>query len=211
MGPYRSSGFYGIRSRMLRAEQKTIESFNAAFPVNNDTTVLTAALLNGVAIGSDFTQRIGRKIQMKSILFRGNVEVDPATTDVAHGSFVRFMIVYDKQWNSQTVGVTLMSDVLQNITTGTGVATVSPMNLNNRDRFKVIMDKRVTVDMGKQTVKVDFFKKFKKPLEVTFSGTTNTEGSIATGALWFLWFGSHPAGNDDASAAYYNRVRFVDI
>jgi len=162
-------------------------------------------LLNGVAIGTDFDARIGRKINLKSIYARFHFQSPGSQT----GDHIRVMLVYDSQVNSP-VAVPLVTDILK-------VADfLSPMNLNNRDRFKVLYDKSVT--MSGVTVAAGAItggtpipktlKCYKKlNLDQIFSGTAATIGSIATGAIYLLVISLQ----DDLNTTYYNvRIRFED-
>jgi len=210
--PRRTGGYFGTRRQMLRVERKTIDWFNVAntaTAVALNNAVTAPILLNGCATGTDFTERIGRKIQMKSIQMIINVTLDPDTTDIAHTSFARFICVFDKQWNGGTLSTSDLVNVLARSDTTTSLPTTSPINLNNRDRYKIIFDKRCHVDMGKQSCLIKIYKKLN--LETIYGGTTAAASSIQTGALLFFYIGTHDAGNDAAEFQFYNRVRFVDI
>jgi len=66
MAPLRTGGFYGLWNGRRADELKTIDS-------TATTDIPTAGLVNtisGVAAGTDYNNRIGRKIMMKSLLFR---------------------------------------------------------------------------------------------------------------------------------------------
>jgi hypothetical protein len=92
------------------------------------------------------------------------------------------------------------------------------MNLNNRDRFQVLMDIRKQMgsylftavpSLSSGSPQNAFWKKYKKcSKEVVFSGTANTIGSISTGALYLFFIGDF-AGV--AMIDYYTRCRFSDM
>jgi len=210
MAPKRTGGFYGARSRMIRVERKVVDVWSDVTAINS--TVIAPILLNSTAAGSDFTDRIGRKIQMKSIQIRINARLDPSdNTDIVHASHFRFIIYHDKQWNGSTLAVGNVADLLSRADSGTDreIPTLSPINLNNRDRYKIIFDKRCNVDMGKQSCLIKIYKKLN--LETIYGGTTAAASSIQTGALLFFYIGTHDAGNDAAEFQFYSRVRFVDV
>jgi len=209
MAPSSSRGFYGnYKSNGRRGfpELKFIDNFANGNPVTNTGTTV---LINGVGQGTDYNQRIGRHAIMKSILLNWNVYLDSSQAAglTGEGIWGRIMIVYDGQPNSGSLAS--VTDILQ-------VDDVnSPMNLNNRDRFKVIYDKRVgiagaTYTSGTLTTGNPEDKggsKYKKcKLDMVFSGTGATIGSISTGSLILLFI-------CDVSALalnYYTRVRFID-
>ena len=136
LAPPRTGGFYGVQSRLGRNELKTID---VAPTQAEATTTAAITLLNGVATGTDYTARIGRKIRMKSLYMRIQISpVDQVTSD----TFVRLLIVYDMQSNGTAPAIT---DVLN-----TG-STVDHFNLNNRDRFKILMDKCIPIGANVNT------------------------------------------------------------
>jgi len=194
--PLRTGGYYGMAAR---GEKKTIDVDPTTFEV---TTTATLNLINGVATGSDFTDRIGRKIKMTSWSIRAFWAPTDSLVDT---STMRFMIVLDLQPNGAAATIT---DILKSSN------VVSQLNLNNRDRFRVLMDKVVT--SGPLTAAfvgtpiTGSFKKYKKCMQdVIFSGTLSTIGSIATGALYFVTLGNNGAGAG-RNITWSSRVRFVD-
>lgn len=163
----------------------------------------SVTLLNGVATGTDITNRIGRKIAMKSLLFRMDLQL---TTSSVLGDIIRVLVVYDCQTNAVAPAVT---DIIVG-------AYNSPMNLSNRDRFKILLDKHVTLGGADFTGAVvaggdpvpKIIKVFKKMnLEVIFGGTAATVGSIQTGAIWLCLISQ---GNAITTSTLYTRVRFED-
>lgn len=130
-GPPANRGFYGAYSLRGRAELKFVDVTANNVAV---TTTWQGVLINGIAQGADFNQRIGRKSQMKSILFNGNFFPTASTANAYQGIYMRTVIVYDTQPNSGT------------FPTGTDIFASndpnSPLNLNNRDRFQVLIDVR---------------------------------------------------------------------
>lgn len=167
-----------------------------------DTTG-TVTLLNGVATGTDFTNRIGRKVCWKSILIQGYIS--PET--VAQGpTLCRVMLVYDSQPNGALPAIT---DVLL-----TSSAT-APMQLNNRDRFKILWDKRIvlglvsnvaTTSVADRTVAE--VRKYKKiNLDTIYDGTTNAIADVQSGSIFMLTVGATANGG---LLAVTIRCRFVD-
>ena len=207
-GPPASRGFYGQYTLRGRAELKFVDVTAINQPV---TTTWAGVLINGVAQGSDFNQRIGRKSQMKSVLFNGNFF--PGTTisaNASQGVYMRVVIIYDTQPNSGTLPV------------GTDIFVTndpkSPLNLNNRDRFQILMD--VRKQLGSYTFSATpaltagsptnaYWTKYRKcNKETIFSGTAATIGSISTGSLYLFYIGDFPGVS---MIDYYTRVRFTDM
>jgi len=207
LGPVSTRGFYGLWDGRGRNELKSVE--NAAIqaaPLSNSTGSVT--LINGVATGTDYTDRVGRKIIIKSIYIR--MTAYPYTTgtiDNTKGECLRLMLVMDTQPNGALAAV---ADILN----GSGDVN-APMNLNNRDRFKVLYDKQIgfpsftttsgaLVNGSPMLKPIKIYKKCN--LEVIFNGTGSTIGSIQTGALLVLQLSAHAA----IETLYTARVRFSD-
>ena len=180
--PLRTGGFYGLYNRRGREELKVIDAALTTTTVGTGSNIY---LLNGVAQGTDYTNRIGRKVILKSLLIRATCIPNTASNTPA-GDVIRMLVIYDCQTNS---AAPVIGDILQNSSIN------DPMNLNNRDRFKVIADKYITLNAcqyaagtltagSPQTKQVKLFKKMN--LEQIFSGTNNTVGSIGTGALFLV-------------------------
>lgn len=201
--PLRTGGFFGPSVRRRTGELKTIDVDPNGLAV---TTTPNIVLLNGVAVGTDFTDRIGRKTVMRSLYFRGAMyPADTVTVDTVN----RIMIVYDAQSNGAAPGIT---DVLKSS------SPVSQLNLNNRDRFRVLWDKCISAGGSQNTATQAvsnggnnfYLKKFKRlKHEVLFGGTTNAIGSIQTGSLYLITL-SNVAATDNMTLLYSTRVRFED-
>lgn len=164
-------------------------------------------LINGVTQNTDYNQRIGRKILLKSVLIRADIyPYNTGTIDATIGEQVRFIVFYDCQTNGAAPAV---ADVLQ------GVGTNEALNLNNRDRFKVLFDKDVSLESFKTTTgslttgspKLHSLKMYKKiNMDTVFGGTGATVASITSGGLFTLLI----SGNAYYACTYTTRVRFMD-
>jgi len=203
IAPPRTGGFWGVNVRRKTEERKVIDVAPGTL-VADTTGTITA--LNLVATGTDFTNRIGRKILMRSIYIRYRVNNFDNTTV---NNCSRVILVYDMQTNGALPAIT---DVLDTI------HAESQVNLNNRDRFRIIWDKIHAIGQfdttatqaiaGSPTIHVG--KKYKKlRLETIFSGTTAAIGSIATGGLYLITVGD-AAANAGGLFTLSTRIRFED-
>lgn len=226
VGVLRTGGFgrYGtgfrtavMRGRGTRGETKAVDldSILAAC----DTTG-TITLLNGIQEGAGFNNRIGRKVAMRSLHIRGTVTgTNVATTP----GLARAIIVYDKQTNG---AAPVWADVVTSVTQAAGASSTvfGHINLNNRDRFVVLMDWVQTMP-GQTAVSgvnnaapfpnacemtINRFIKLKN-LETQFNATANpaTVAQITTGSLYLLTFGSEPAATG-FTFEFGSRLRFQD-
>lgn len=205
--PLRTGGWYGTYNRRGRDELKFIDTQIAAGAL---AATGPPILLNGVTQGTDWNNRIGRTFQMKSILFRFAIRPNPASaaSNSTLGPMVRVCVVYDSQANSLLAA---KSDIFQS-----AADYKSPLNLANRDRFRILIDKTLTMSSYTMTAGsltagdprgsyMDVFRKVN--LEVVNSGTSNVIGSIQTGALLLCTI---TETNDYVQAEAYVRVRFSD-
>lgn len=189
----------------------------AATSYNVNATGFTQALCIPT-LGSDMTNRIGRKICLKSIQIQGfvniaNAKAVPMIESEVSAQYARFILLWDTQPNGALPSIT---DVL------TTLSTNAPLNLNNRDRFRVLVDKRYCLDpfifnsttsccsATNQIKPVKIYRKLN--LETIFNATNGgTIADIASGSLTALWIGSDPSGLNgpvDFNGSY--RVRFAD-
>lgn len=212
-------GFVPLATRGYRpntVERKVYDV--AASTVDADTTGSIACI--GLPIlGTDMTNRVGRKICWRTVQARGLVRVERAelmTAASIPAQYVRFMLVIDMQPNGALPAIT---DIL------TTAHPASPLNLNNRDRFRVIADKEFTLDpyylnttattsAASMTNQIKMFKIYKKVnLETIFNGTNGgTIADISSGALLRVIIGNQAiSATNTAEFTFSTRCRFTDI
>jgi len=187
-------------------------------------------LLNGIATGTDYNARIGRKIMMKSIALRYEIQMymsDQASYNQANPQVVRVMLVYDKAPTGTTPPI--WSDILDGNTAWNDAYSVSDTtpcfnNLSNRTRFVTLYDRlhnlgvifngAVGLSAGYNTGMLggQFSVYVKKSLPTVFGGTGSTWSDIKEGALVLLVVGNQTqSGIPDSMWFNYNyRIRFTD-
>jgi len=206
--PLRTGGFYGAsRYRRLGPRIRKIlkywsppeQKFSDTNASGASLTTPQVILLNGLAQGTTVNTRIGNRVTFT--VAQGRMSFYYNTTTSA--PTVRCMLVWDSQANSATA---TLAEVLQN--SGGGTNFLSPNNLNNRDRFKVLWDKSYQLnDQDGQRKTVKFYKKIK--MVTTYDGTTAGFGDISTGSL-HMYIMSSESGATFPLVDYYFRVRFID-
>lgn len=186
------SGLYNARFK-----SKVEKKYKDTPIVSTAAAGASITLANGIAQGTDFTQRIGRRFTMKSIYMRGfasMVDLDPNNQEQ-----FRVMLIYDNQPNGVAP---VILDIL------TAAATNAANNLNNRDRFVTIYDKVWVVNPA-QTL-FTFRQKYRKlNCETTNSGVGATIADIATGALWIVTC-PNSGGSMTTQTSINVRIRFTD-
>lgn len=173
-----------------------------------NATYLTAAqntLLDGLAPGSDATQRIGRQVTVRSLQFNiYTYATSTATTDVGPGC-CRTVIFFDRQANGTAPSA---ADVLE------GGAFNSPRSMNNRKRFKIIYDELRGMGNSNNSNNPMIqrgYIKFRRPVIVTYnSGTAGTIGDIMTNSLFILTMGTAITAGFVMTGNTYARIRYSD-
>lgn len=175
---------------------------------NNSTNNLIAgqatAVVNSIFSpdqGTAPTEHIGRSLTATSLEYNFSAVVATTTTG---DSAIRVAIVYDRQPNAALATAT---DVWT-----TDTITSMP-NLNNKKRFKVLVDDKNDgiSDQGPGSVYMNGYRKFKIPLETEFNNTNGgTIADITTGSyISFVWTaGTFVTANPTNSL--YTRIRFTD-
>lgn len=197
-------------------EKKVIDINNASYALENTGTTLT--LLNGCVPGSQNYNRIGRKIQPLSLQIRGFLV---NTDDTIFPTKVRMIIVWDKQTNGSAP--TYANIITSQNISGTTSSTYNDMiNLDNRDRFRIIRDRYFDLGpvnntatqsyaQGENPISIDEWIRLPKGIETCYNaGSAGTVGDITSGSLYIVWIASQPAATGATLQASY-RLRFVDV
>ncbi len=191
----------GRERHHFQHETGHVDLAGAIYALNTTGSV---TLLNTVATGASSEQRVGKRILMKSLTFRGNSQSD-STTTFGEGAF---MVVYDKKPGAAAPAIT---DILDSI---------APSSMNNDDtteRFRIL--KRVNrVFIGakgsanpKSAYVENFWLDLRDLPTIYKSVGTGAIGDIETGALWLISVGSVAAGTADSNLVGAFRLRYMDI
>lgn len=210
-----------IGPRVSKAEVKCVDLAGATYTLNSTVSITP---INLIRAGSSFFNRIGRKVELKSLHLKGFVQ--PVRT-IAAQDYVRIMIVYDAQTNGALPAI---SDIIQDTDqAGTNNTTsTSSANLNNRDRFRILCDYRIvtpsqTVTAGQVTTPgwidpvtvftdVERYMKL-KGLHTVFKADSSPAviGDIATGALYLVTYGGNASGAEGFNLYASLRLRYQDL
>lgn len=122
------------------AEVKTLDVNVGSFALSTTATVTGCNFIRG---GTDESQRVGRKIEMRSWQFSGFLQFGSSGTATPQ-DFCRIVLVYDRQTNGAAPG---WADVFQTVNQA-GVTDNSALALKNVDnewRFKILMDHKIMI------------------------------------------------------------------
>lgn len=192
-------------------------------------------LLNGLFEGNGASNRVGKRIHMKSLVFRficlptNNL---PAATTMQPNP-MRVAIIYDRQPNGSLP--TTIQDVFQDRCPTTGTTDTlsndifSCMNMENRDRFVILRDWKFVspsifnssgTTAGYPTSLVlwnnkDMCGQYNeayiklKNLETHFKTNSNGIADISTGSLLAMFWGG--AATNYWTVNYSSRLKYIDV
>lgn len=185
-----------------------LKFFDTAVDFTIDTTgeVPATGQLNLIPQGAGESQRIGRKVTIKSINFNGLVLYNP-TTDTNGSDFVTIYLVLDKQCNGAAASAT---DVLTTVD-----FFKAQRNLANSERFVIMKRWQFSLQsqagasgaFGKVQRGLKFYKKCNIPIE--FSSTMGVISEIRSNNL-FLLAGSTSVSDDKTAVSAICRLRYSD-
>lgn len=203
---------------MSRTPKQELKAFDVATATTNFTAPgAFVRTLNVPINGPEIYQRVGRKIYMKSLHFRGFISnVATSIQDVA-----RIIIFYDSQSNA---GGVALADLLQDSNAAAATTGLSEINLINRERFKILRDQQFLLpsctnaagvltnftmtDPISHSFNIDMFIKL-RGLETIFNATNGgTAADVSSGNLGVL-FVTQNASNTWA-CTWNSRLRYYD-
>lgn len=189
-------------TRSRPSELKYIDTTKTGASTASDTTG-DIALLNGVTQGSDYANRIGRKVGLMGISLAYNAA---ATVGTGVDQVMRFLIVYDKQTNGSALTIT---DVLD------AVSVTAHPNLSNRERFVIVWDKVTNISKSGETGSIVnrqvSLSLAHLPPVIFNSGNAGTIADIATGSLYAICLGTEARGVTAGAQPFRARVSFLDL
>jgi len=170
------------------------------FAVGTSTQIVLSSLqsvcLNGIATGTDINTREGRQVMNSVLEFKGFIEpLSRLSTAVSDVHSIRVMIIMDRSSNNSP-SFPLMGELLDLTTPPISAyqQIMAPINLNNRNRFRILLDKIYHVGSGGangQFGQRSHTLSYKIPLKVktTYSDITDSLGVIVNNRITMCWFG----------------------
>jgi len=184
--------------KMKAPERKDISIQNSAPGLVTVTGGLFSAgqLANGCAQGTSASQRVGRRVLLKSISIRFTWSILPLPTTTQNVP-LRLLCVYDKQTN----GLAPVSGAVLQVANFIG-----QKNLSNSERFIVLCDQVFDPPSPNTYAQGQVYRKLN--LETVYSGIGDTIADIATGSIYFAW--ANPIASTVVQIQYDSRVRYSD-
>jgi len=206
-----------------KGEVKAVDLSVASYPFSADLTNTNVFLLNGVQEGTGFYNRIGRKIEMRSLHIRGSITVNALTSTTP--DFLKWAIVYDRQPNGALPTYQQIFQ-LYDQQGNTHSDAYSEVNLDERDRFMIIRHKSynaptqsvtyntpaATIGIPVEDQQINEFIKLKR-LTTHFNGTANplTITNIVTGSLYLVTQGIKAVAGAPFAMNVAFRLRYDDL
>jgi len=190
-------------------------------------TTGTVQCINLIQVGSSMFNRIGRKIEMRSIRLVCDIDTLMVTRATTTPGLGRIMVIYDRQTNGANPVIT---DFLQDTDqAGTNTTTsLSGLNMNNRERFVTLIDVKVTLPQATNTAgvltnvfpndlaiptRIDEFRKL-KGLTTHYKADSNPAviGDLSTGGLFIISLANNQAAGTELYSYDWNvRLKYTDV
>lgn len=182
---------YGVK-KLINVERKFLVTTGSLNPVGATPTISCLSL---IPQGDTASSRDGNKCKCISLHMQSTIFINSSAATTA----VRVMLVCDK--NSQGA-FPAITDILQS-----NSYLSSYNNVNCPYRFRIIMDKRVTLsDNGKELQNLDRYIKQQK--HMTFQGTGSTIADTADGVYYIVTLTNESVNSP--TIVFNNRLTFVD-
>lgn len=190
-----------------RQELKGIDT-NIGTTIDSTTEVITNTC-NLITQGDSFNNREGATVLLKSVELTGRLDLLPAANTTAAGC-AYIWIVLDKQPNGAAATATGTTGYLTSSVANEAFPTI-PLQYRFKTLGKLVIPLSATAGVSGAynniVGPVSFYKRFKKPIEVRFTGNAGTIADIATNNI-FLVAGSSDV-DDLISFGGTVRVRFT--
>lgn len=204
--PYRTSGYAGRFGAGGELKFKDT-TYSASAPATTGT-ITNNTLVGTIAEGTGESERIGRKITVRSVFVKGWVYLPSGTTLNSSGDIVRIIVYQDKQANGAAATVA-------NILDSTDV--LSFMNLENSLRFRILKEKVIAVNTmglgaftGPTYGVAEKFTHFKMAIKcnmpIEFKGNTPSVADLTSNNIGIMAISESAV----ATLQYYVRVRYKD-
>lgn len=193
----------------LAREKKYHEDSGTTVFTSPSWTIWDESLIN-VPAGTGPTQRIGERIYVHSLHFKGWYRTFFQSGDVHSSNVVRVQVVQDMQANGVQAGA---GEHMEG-----GVDVNSFRDLNKVGRFKVLKDfcftQKYSADFQTNSTdvatKVAFNLKFRRPIVINFNGTTGGIAEVMSNNIYIVACHSSTAWTVDPAMVGQSRIRFTD-
>lgn len=223
-GRGRKKPSFGVRKWVYKQFDKRVEDkykysapLNSNLPNSDTVTALSSGtfILTDLSKGTNIDQRIGQQIRVKWVKVECDLTVTGATADLTGPSQARLAIFVHRTPCASTPTITGSLAGLF-IDSTVGVIGSNIRNPQTSVVYRLLKQKIVNFPVhggssnSGHRVKVTLFKRFKKPLVVTYNNAvTSSYQDALKNSIWFTSFGSGPV-NTNISYTYRGMIAFED-
>lgn len=179
---------------LVNVEYKNIDASASTIAFSNAGALVN---ISKCAEGTEYNQRVGRSIKLKSVLVRMTLQINAAATVPCRGRVMLFI-------DTQNLGaIPSTTDVLNT------ADTLSPLDINGTagNRFKVLYDRTYTFTVGNNTACAPkVYKKLHN--HAKFKGSTGNDSDCLEGQVYLLFITD--VATNVPTYSYNSRVRFLD-
>lgn len=217
--------------RRLKTEVKIVDIRPTTVLFGN---AMVLSYFNLIQEGAGFWNRIGRKINMKSLYITGLIAPVGNNAEALVEDYNRIIIFYDRQANGANINYADLIQSRDQLGTGLSNTALDHINMDNRERFLVLMDRRIVtppiaingatatnnnLNMETNGEGVDGNMKIQRyiklqDLETMYLNTTNpsTIANISTGSLGIVCISVNATGDSRAwNFVYTARLKYYDV
>lgn len=182
----------------LNTEQSFLDTQTSVATINSTHTILQ---LCNMVQGDDHEQRQGDQVKFTSISIKWTFKL---ASDSSAPAFIRVMLIRDKQTNG---AIYTAGDIFTDASVDDTI--VSALNLDNKYRFDVIMNKVIQLNPnGRETHYLKFYKKL--DMLVRYGGNAGTIADLNSDSYSLLIVSDIDGGSMPPTGTLYARMRFVD-
>lgn len=212
-----------VKSRIDQPELKAVDAFLGSSILSGVGAANHVALINNPIQGPDRNQRIGRKIQIKSIHCRFSLHpVTPVPTSVPEDIVILLV------WGYEGGPLPALADVLQDVNyAGTTLTNVrSNTNLDTTKRFKILRRKNIPLRIcgtatgalpcngaafqaNQDDINWEWYMKCDLMTQFN-SGNAGTVADIENGSLFILFYTDLGPALPVSSIDITTRIRYYD-
>lgn len=209
------SPYYGI-SKSLKYYDPSSGSpekkyFDTNLPQNVVPTLGIYRILNGIARSSGTTERIGKKVTLKSIQIRMKLRRN-SVAGVPQNATVRIAVIYCKE-SAINMSNSYWLDTPSTVATD-DLNVNSMLNLTNTPNFVILKDVVIELDGGNGEENYwQYYHKCNLDTEFTKTATGGAFSDFSYGSLWLCIVDNNVSGAPGTTGAvisYFSRVRFAD-
>lgn len=196
-------------SKLVKISKPEIKHFDLSAtvgPLTNNPTIYVSPLSNIVQGSGDFQNRIGDKINVKSLRFRTCLSLAAGAVGGQRVRVLAFLFRRNPDAITTTFS-TVINLYLSSTTMNTTLAPMAWIDWDNKGSFKTLMDKSVILNNVDATIARKYKMDFNVPLKGTKVDYVNNGSTMSKNEIYVCWISENDTGVD---LQYQYRVEYTD-